>query len=185
MRFKMMGYGKFHYLAQSGHQVEWPVVGVALQKSYISVYLSVTKDGAPLVQSYAGRLGECRMGRNNFSFVRFDDLNSAIVSALLTERTRSLMRLLGVAFRQRAAVSHAAIFILQSASPVRGDTESINDLPSTPPRMSTEHRKVYLTRWMFSHLENNRRSHYVGTPSTRPESLSVTHRKPLGGLWGN
>ena len=85
MRFKMIGYGKSHYLAKSGQQVEWPVVGVALQKSYISVYLSVTKDGAPLVQSYAGRLGESRMGRNNFSFVRFDDLNLATVSALLTE----------------------------------------------------------------------------------------------------
>jgi len=88
MRFKMIGYGKFHYLTKSGQQVEWPVVGVALQKSYISVYLSVTKDGAPLVQSYAGRLGECRMGRNNFSFVRFDDLNPATVSALLAEADR-------------------------------------------------------------------------------------------------
>lgn len=55
MRFKMIGYGKSHYRANSGQQVEWPVVGVALQKSYISVYLSVTKDGAPLVQSYTGR----------------------------------------------------------------------------------------------------------------------------------
>lgn len=85
MRFKMIGYGKSHYLAKSGQQVEWPVVGVALQKSYISVYLSVTKDGAPLLQSYAGRLGECRMGRNNFSFVRFADLNFAAVSALFAE----------------------------------------------------------------------------------------------------
>jgi hypothetical protein len=85
MRFKMVGYGKSRYFARSGQQVEWPVVGVALQKSYISVYLSITKDGAPLVQSYAGRLGECRMGRNNFSFVKFDDLNLASVSALFAE----------------------------------------------------------------------------------------------------
>jgi hypothetical protein len=85
MRFKMIGYGKSHYIAKSGQQVEWPVVGVALQKSYISIYLSVNKDGAPLLQSYAGSLGECRAGRNNFSFVTFDDLNLANVSALLAE----------------------------------------------------------------------------------------------------
>jgi hypothetical protein len=85
MRFKMIGYGRSHYLAKSGQQVEWPVVGVALQKSYISVYLSVTKDRASLVQSYAHKLGGCRVGRNNFSFVRFDDLNIAAVSALLAE----------------------------------------------------------------------------------------------------
>lgn len=85
MRFKMIGYGKSYYPANSGQHVEWPVAGVAPQKSYISVYLSVTKDDDPLVQSYAGRLGECRMGRNNFSFVRFDDLDLATVSALLAE----------------------------------------------------------------------------------------------------
>jgi hypothetical protein len=85
MRFKMIGYGRSHFLAKSGKQVEWPVVGVALQRNYISVYLSVTKDGASLVQAYAGRLGECRMCRDNFSFVRFDDLNFATVSALLAE----------------------------------------------------------------------------------------------------
>ncbi len=88
MRFQMIGYGKSHYPAKSGQRVEWPVVGVALQKSYIGVYLSVTKDAAPLVQSYAGRLGECRIGRNNFSFVRFDDLNLAAVSTLLAEADR-------------------------------------------------------------------------------------------------
>src|ERR1700743_3136032 len=53
MRFRMIGYGRFHYMARDEKQVEWPVVGVALQKNYISVYLSVTKDGAPLIQSYA------------------------------------------------------------------------------------------------------------------------------------
>lgn len=47
MRFKMIGYGRFHYRARSGKSVERPVVGVALQKNYISVYLSVAKDGAP------------------------------------------------------------------------------------------------------------------------------------------
>lgn len=88
MRFKMIGYGESHYVAKSGQQVEWPVVGVALQKSYISVYFSVTKDGADLVQSYAGRLGECRVGRNSFSFVRFDDLDVSSVSELFAEAAR-------------------------------------------------------------------------------------------------
>jgi len=92
MRFKMIGYGKSHYLAKSGQQVEWPVVGVALQKHYISVYLSISKDGADLVQSYAGELGECRVGRNNFSFVGFDDLNLATVSALLAEADQIFTR---------------------------------------------------------------------------------------------
>ena len=54
MRFKMIGYGKFQYVAGNGQYVDWPVVGVALQKNYISVYLSVTKDEASLIQLYSG-----------------------------------------------------------------------------------------------------------------------------------
>src|SRR5262249_54958584 len=67
MRFKMIGYGPFHYTARSGERVAWPVIGVALQKNYISVYLAVTKDGAPILRGYAGRLCELRSGGNNFS----------------------------------------------------------------------------------------------------------------------
>jgi hypothetical protein len=85
MRMKMIGYGKFGYAIKSGKTTSWPVVGVALQKNYISVYLSITKDGAPIAQSYAGRLGELRMGRNNFSFEKFDDLNTEALSSLLAE----------------------------------------------------------------------------------------------------
>ncbi len=85
MRFKMIGYGRSSYRATSGRRVEWPVAGVALQKNYISAYFTVTKDGGPLTSAYEGRLGEARMGRNNFSFVRFEDLSTAAVSALFAE----------------------------------------------------------------------------------------------------
>src|SRR5215510_10172451 len=74
MRMKMIGYGKFNYTIRSGKHTSWPVIGVALQRHYISVYLAVTRDGLPIVRSYQGALGELRMGRNNFSFERFADL---------------------------------------------------------------------------------------------------------------
>jgi hypothetical protein len=85
MRFKMIGYGRLQYLVRSGKYVDWPAVGVALQKNYISVYLSVMKDGASLIQSYSGRLGELRIGRNNFSFRVYEDLNVRLLAALFAE----------------------------------------------------------------------------------------------------
>jgi hypothetical protein len=85
MRFKMIGYGRFHYAATSGQAVEWPVIGVALQKNYISVYVAVRKRGRPIVEAYAGELGKLRSGRNNFSFEHYDDLNAERVSALFAE----------------------------------------------------------------------------------------------------
>ena len=85
MRMKMIGYGRFRYAIKSGKTTEWPVIGVALQKNYISVYVSVIKAGAPLVPAYKGKLGELRMGGNNFSFVRFDDLRSPALASLFAE----------------------------------------------------------------------------------------------------
>lgn len=88
MRMKMIGYGKYRYATPSGTLIDWPVIGVALQKNYISVYVSVTKAGAPIVQSYAGKLGERRSGGNNFSFETFDDLQVSAVSSLFAEVAR-------------------------------------------------------------------------------------------------
>ena len=93
MRFKMIGYGKSRYFAARCEKyVEWPAVGVALQKNYISVYLSIMKDGAPLLQSYAGKLGECRAGGNNFSFETFDDLDQRMMASLLAEADQLFRR---------------------------------------------------------------------------------------------
>jgi len=88
MRFKMIGYGKLQYLAREEKYVDWPAVGVALQKNYISVYLSVMKDEAPLIQSYAGRLGGLRVGRNNFSFRMYEDLDAGQMATLFAEAER-------------------------------------------------------------------------------------------------
>jgi len=85
MRMKMIGYGKFRYAIKSGKTTDWPVVGVALQKNYISVYVAVAKGGRPIVSTYAGKLGELRAGHNNFSFVTFDELNATGLSSLLAE----------------------------------------------------------------------------------------------------
>jgi hypothetical protein len=88
MRYKMIGYGRSFHLRGNGVVVEWPVVGVALQKNYISVYFSMTKDGAPITQEFAGRLGELRTGRNNFSFEAFDELDRDAVARLVAEAAR-------------------------------------------------------------------------------------------------
>lgn len=77
MRMKLIGYGRFRYAVRDQKTTPWPVIGVALQKNYISVYLSATRGDVPIVGLYAGTLGETRAGRNNFSFVSFGQLNAA------------------------------------------------------------------------------------------------------------
>ena len=76
MKMSLIGYGSFQYEVKSGQRVTWPIVGVALQKNYISLYTSVVKDGAPITERHKGALGELRSGRGNFSFATFAQLNS-------------------------------------------------------------------------------------------------------------
>jgi hypothetical protein len=85
MRMNLIGYGQFRYAIKSGKTASWPVIGVALQKNYISVYVAVTRGGKPLVPFYAGKLGELRMGGNNFSFEKFADLKAPVVVSLFAE----------------------------------------------------------------------------------------------------
>jgi hypothetical protein len=88
MRMKMIGYGRLRYAIKSGKTTPWPVVGLALQKNNIGVYVAITKDGSPIVQSYAATLGALRICRNNFSFEKFDDLNAGALSSLFAEVAR-------------------------------------------------------------------------------------------------
>jgi hypothetical protein len=85
MRFKMIGYGQFHYPTKSGARVAWPVIGVALQKNYISVYFAIAVGDKPIVDAYVGKLGELRSGINNFSFRTFDELEPNALAALFAD----------------------------------------------------------------------------------------------------
>jgi hypothetical protein len=51
----------------------------------MTLYTSVFKDDAPIVDQYIGRLGELKAGINNFSFVTFDQLDRDAVVALLKD----------------------------------------------------------------------------------------------------
>jgi hypothetical protein len=85
MRMTLIGYGSFRYEMKSGQRVTWPIIGLALQKNYISLYTSVVKDGAPITDRHKGALGELRNGCGNFSFATFAQLNASGVEALLKD----------------------------------------------------------------------------------------------------
>jgi hypothetical protein len=85
MRMNLIGYGAFQYEMTSGERVEWPIIGLALQKNYMTLYTSVIKGGARIMDQHKGRLGELRTGQNNFSFVTFCQLDKDAVVALLRD----------------------------------------------------------------------------------------------------
>jgi len=85
MRFKMIGYGAFHFAAPSGQTVEWPAIGVALQKNYISVYIPLRRNGTSVIDAHADALGALRIGDGNFSFDRSDRLDPDTLAELIAD----------------------------------------------------------------------------------------------------
>ncbi|GAA1686670.1 DUF1801 domain-containing protein [Fodinicola feengrottensis] len=46
MSMTMIGYGQFHYTVKASPEpIDWPIVGLALQKNYLSLYLAPREDG--------------------------------------------------------------------------------------------------------------------------------------------
>src|SRR5437588_45439 len=55
----MIGYGAFHYAVKaSAEPIKWPVIGLALQKNYLSLYCSARVGQDPFVVGYADQLGD-------------------------------------------------------------------------------------------------------------------------------
>lgn len=64
MRMSMIGYGRFAYKVRSSDQpVEWPILGLALQKNYLSLYLAVKYEGVTAASNWADRLGKVSVSK--------------------------------------------------------------------------------------------------------------------------
>lgn len=70
----IIGYGDLVY-ERRGKKVEWFKVGLALQKNYISLYVSAVEDNKYLGQKYGKELGKVKIGASSISFKNLDDLN--------------------------------------------------------------------------------------------------------------
>ena len=80
MTMTLIGYGQYQYSVKgSPVPVTWPVLGLALQKNYISLYNSANGDGPPFTCGYADKLGRARVSKKGvvtFSTVREINLST-------------------------------------------------------------------------------------------------------------
>jgi hypothetical protein len=87
---RIIGYGALRQPRPSGEAVDWFVVGLAAQKSHLSLYVSAVEDGQYLVKRYAGRLGKVKVGSANVTFRRLADVDLPALVEMAT-RARDLV----------------------------------------------------------------------------------------------
>ncbi len=82
----MIGYGQYLYTVKSSPApVTWPVLGIALQKNYVSFYNNAYGDGPPFACAYAGKLGRARVSAKGVvTFADIDDISLQALGEMVT-----------------------------------------------------------------------------------------------------
>jgi hypothetical protein len=70
----IIGYGDFEYTGSRGTKVNWFIVGLALQKNYISVYVTASDGKQYLARKYKDQLGKVKVGSSSISFRKLSDV---------------------------------------------------------------------------------------------------------------
>ncbi len=73
--YNMLGYGSFPYKSYKKEMLEWPVLSLANQKNYISLYVCAVVDGKYIAETHAKDLGNVSVGRSCIRFKKLSDLN--------------------------------------------------------------------------------------------------------------
>jgi uncharacterized protein YdhG (YjbR/CyaY superfamily) len=73
--YNMLGYGSFKYKDYKKRDIEWPIVALANQKNYVSLYVCAIKDGEYIAEKHRADLGKVSVGKSCIRFKKLEDLN--------------------------------------------------------------------------------------------------------------
>ena len=86
---EIIGYGLQTNRRSDKREVTWFVVGLAVQKNYLSVYVNAVEDRMYLSEKYGSDLGKVKVGKSSISFAGVDDIDLDKLDALV-RRARDL-----------------------------------------------------------------------------------------------
>ncbi len=83
MAYNMLGYGSFPYVNYKKETVQWPVVALANQKQYVSVYVCALDAGQYIAEKYAKELGKVSVGKSCIRFKKLQDVHLPMLKKVL------------------------------------------------------------------------------------------------------
>jgi len=87
--YNMLGYGKFKYKNYKKEIIDWPIVALASQKNYISVYVCAVDNGKYLAEKYKSKLGKVSVGKSCIRFKKLEDLNFPVLKKVLEKAAKA------------------------------------------------------------------------------------------------
>jgi Domain of unknown function (DU1801) len=84
-----IGYGPMHVRYASGREVDWMVVGLALNKNGLALHVMIPADGSPMPEIRKERFPKGDVGKSCVRFKKLDDLDERAVVALVRAAARA------------------------------------------------------------------------------------------------
>jgi hypothetical protein len=81
--YNMLGYGSFPYLNYKKQQLKWPVIALANQKNYVSLYVCAVENGEYLAEKHKTELGKVSVGKSCIRFKKLEDINLPALKKVL------------------------------------------------------------------------------------------------------
>lgn len=87
--YNMLGYGSFPYRNYKKEMIQWPVISLANQKHYISVYVCAVDHGKYVAEKYKKELGKVSVGRSCIRFKKIEDVNLPTLKKVIQMAAKS------------------------------------------------------------------------------------------------
>ena len=87
--YNMLGYGSFPYKNYKKEMIKWPIVALANQKNYVSVYVCALVDGQYIAEKYKKELGNVSVGKSCIRFKKLEDVNLPVLKKVIKEAAKN------------------------------------------------------------------------------------------------
>jgi hypothetical protein len=87
--YNMLGYGSFPYKNNKKELLEWPVIALANQKNYISLYVCALDKGQYIAEKHKKELGKVSVGKSCIRFKKIEDINLPVLKKVLQLAAKS------------------------------------------------------------------------------------------------
>ena len=87
--YNMLGYGSFPYKNYKKEMIDWPVVALANQKNYVSLYVCAVDDGQYIAEKYKDQLGNVSIGKSCIRFKKKEDIHLDVLKKVLLHAAKN------------------------------------------------------------------------------------------------
>jgi hypothetical protein len=87
--YNMLGYGSFPYRNHKKEIMTWPVISLANQKNYLSIYVCALEAGQYVAEKYKKELGKVSVGRSCIRFRKIEDVNLPILKKVIQKAAKN------------------------------------------------------------------------------------------------